>query len=142
MDIKEFQRLLERLKNQNNRAEVFLPENEYARGASMRPTYSNPVTEFIGSAIGPQPRGSLARRLGYKGFTTYEKSPDEGLDYRFLTGLLADPISKAIRPDEKPSKLDYAFSGLPFVPGVGILGKPTQKAVQGIGNIISPAFDA
>ena len=134
--------LLRRLKRQEDQKELYLPKNEYARGATMRPTYAGPVSEFIGSILGPQPRGSLQRRLGYEGFTTYEKGADEGVDYRLLTGLLADPISKAIRPDEKPSKLDYAFSGLPFVPGVGILGKPTQKAVRGIGKIVSPAFDA
>ena len=80
----------------------------------VRPTYSNRYTEAVGSLLEP-----LMTR------------PDAGpLDINFWTGLLSTPLVKSMRPREEPTKMEYAFSGVPFTPGLGVapsLGRAAAK---------------
>jgi len=80
----------------------------------VRPTYSNRYTETLGSLLEP-----------------LMTKPDAGpLDINFWTGLLSTPLVKSMRPREEPTKMEYAFSGVPFTPGLGVapsLGRAAAK---------------
>ena len=80
----------------------------------VRPTYSNRYTEAAGSLLEP-----------------LMTKPDAGpLDINFWTGLLSTPLVKSMRPREEPTKMEYAFSGVPFTPGLGVapsLGRAAAK---------------
>ena len=90
----------------------------------VRPTYGDfsiPVGK--GARLKAEHLGSLLEPLMTK--------PDAGpLDINFWTGLLSTPLVKAMRPREKPTKMEYAFSGVPFTPGLGVapsLGRAAAK---------------
>ena len=74
----------------------------YGREDTIKPTYPNQFAEMVGTAIQPFRRDP-------------ESSP---MNIDFWTGAFADPLDKALRGREEPSKLDYAFSGTPFLPEV------------------------
>ena len=104
----------QRIEYEERRNPAFGLINQHAidRG-SIRPTYSNAVTETIGSLLEP--------------FMHQENASP--LDFRRWTGSFATPAVKAMRPGEEPTALEYAFSGIPFAPNVGLIGTAVKAAI-------------
>ena len=80
----------------------------------VRPTYSNRYTETLGSLLEP----------------LMTKSDAGPLDLNFWTGLLSTPLVKSMRPREEPTKMEYAFSGVPFTPGLGVAPSLAKTAAK------------
>ena len=94
----------------------------------VRPTYNRKYLESIESL----PYSNIFRYAAHPSLLEpLTTKPDAGpLDINFWTGLLSTPLVKSMRPREEPTKMEYAFSGVPFTPGLGVapsLGRAAAK---------------
>ena len=97
----------------------------YSKEDTIEPTYPNKFAEMVGTGLQPFRRDP-------------ESSP---MDIDFWTGAFADPLDKALRSREEPSKLDYAFSGTPFLPGTGGLPHLAKAAATRFAPAAKSIFD-